>query len=252
MPMKYFLPFLFLTLLFVSTVHSCKKEKEQTVLDMGYSYFPDQQGTYVIYDVDSFFYNDFTDHIDTFKFQLKEKVESIFPDNENRPTMRIEQYVRFYNPKIPYSSIPWKLRNVWTANRTVTTAERVEENIRFTKLIFPVEAKLSWNGNARNTFKALTYSYQYIDLPATVSNTHFDSVLQVTQQDVENVIIKKYYIEKYARNVGLVYKHVIDVESQPPTGVPDSVIIKWRDTPIMDRVDSGIQYIIKFNSSGHE
>lgn len=250
--MKYFLPFLFVITFFLSTVYSCKKDKEQTVLDMGYNYFPDKQGDYIVYDVDSFFYNDFTHHIDTFKFQLKEKIESFFVDNENRPTMRIERYTRSYDPKKPYSSIPWKLRDAWSANKTAGMAEKVEENVRFVKLIFPVVAKSSWNGNAKNNLSPLNYSYFSVDLPATVGNTHFDSVLQVTQQDALTVISKKYYIEKYARNFGLIFKHVIDVESQPDPTWPDSVVKKWRDTPIMDRVDSGIQYIVKFNSYGHE
>ncbi|HRG51783.1 MAG TPA: hypothetical protein PLL00_03030 [Bacteroidia bacterium] len=250
--MKYFLPILFATIILLSTVYSCKKEKEQAAMDMGYAYFPDKQGDYIVYDVDSFFYNDFTDHIDTFKFQLKEKIESFFSDNENRPTMRLEQYIRLYDPKKPYSSIPWKLRNVWTANRTVNTAEKIEENVRFVKLIFPVTAKASWNGNAKNNLGHLNYSYYSVDLPATINNTRFDSVLQVTQQDDLTLISKKYYIEKYARNYGMIFKHVIDVESQPDPTWPDSVLFKWRNTPIMDRVDFGIQYIVKFNSYGHE
>src|SRR3954469_3673809 len=249
--MKYFFPLLIVSLLIISTFYSCKKDKEQEVVDMGYSYFPDQAGNYTVYDVDSFFYNDFTDHIDTFKFQLKEKIESIFQDNQNRPTMRIESYVRFYNPIVPYPSIPWKLRNVWTANLTTSTAEKVEENRRFIKLVFPVTTKSSWNGNAQNTLDPLNYSYLFVDLPRSIGKANFDSVLQVNQQDVTNLISKKFYIEKYARHVGLVYKHVIDVQSQPD-GVPDSLLPIWIATPIMKRVDAGIQYIMTINSYGHE
>jgi hypothetical protein len=249
--MKYFLAISFSFLLLLSAFFSCKKDQQEEIVDMGYSYFPQEAGNYIIYDVDSFYYNDFTKHIDTFKFQLKEKIESIFQDNENRPTMRIERYVRFYNPNIPYPSIPWKLRNVWTANRTVSTAERVEENIRFTKLIFPVTTRSSWNGNAQNTLEPLSYSYLFADLPRTIGKTKFDSVLQVNQRDELNLISKKFYIEKYARHVGLVHKHVIDVESQPD-GVPDSLLPDWIATPIMDRVDKGVQYILTINSYGHE
>ncbi len=232
------------------SIFSCKKDVLPAV-DMGYSYFPEEVGGYVVYDVDSFFYNDFSDHIDTFKFQLKEKVESVFTDNQGRPTLRVERYVRFYNPSKPYPSIPWKLRNVWTANRTTTTAERVEENIRYTKLIFPVSSKSSWNVNAQNTQTPVNYSYLFADLPRNIGSFAFDSVLQVNQQDETNLISKKFSIERYARDVGLVYKHVIDVQSQPD-GVPDSLLPVWIATPIMDRVDAGIQYIITVNSYGNE
>ncbi len=248
--MKYITPLFSIFIILACSIFSCKKEKKQA-LDMGYTYFPEKAGNFVIYDVDSFYYNDFSDHIDTFKFQLKEKVESVFPDNENRPTMRLERSVRFYNPKIPYSAIPWKLRNAWVSNLTATTAEKVEENIRYTRLVFPVSTKSPWNGNVRNTLPALNYSYFFIDLPQTIGKMTFDSVLQVNQQDETNLISKQLYIEKYANHVGLAYKQVIDVQSQPD-GVPDSLLAEWIATPIMQRVDSGIQYIMTINSYGNE
>lgn len=248
--MKYVIPIFSVIILFAAAASSCKKEKQEA-FDMGYSYFPDQKGNFIVYDVDSFYYNDFSDHIDTFKFQLKEKVESIFQDNQNRPTMRLERYVRFYDKLKPYPTIPWKLRNVWVANRTATTAEKVEENMRLTKLIFPVSTKSSWNGNMQNTDPSLSYSYFFVDVPRTIGAFAFDSVLQVNQQDETNLISKKFYIEKYVRHVGLAYKHVIDVQSQPD-GVPDSLLPIWIATPIMQRVDAGVQYIMTINSYGHE
>lgn len=247
--MKYATP-IFLIFLIIGSTYSCKKEKAQSV-DMGYTYFPNQVGHFVVYDVDSFYYNDFTDHVDTFKFQLKEKTESVFLDNQNRPTMRIERYVKYFDKTKPYPTLPWKLRNVWTANITNATAEKVEENIRYVKLIFPVSTKNSWNGNAQNTLDPVNYSYLYADLPRTIGKQNFDSVLQVNQQDETNLISKKFYIERYARHVGLIYKHVIDVQSQPD-GVPDSLLPIWIATPIMERVDAGIQYIITINSYGNE
>jgi hypothetical protein len=248
--MKYVVPIFSIIILFACSIFSCKKEK-QAAFDMGYSYFPDQAGNYVIYDVDSFYYNDFSDKVDTFKFQLKEKVESVFQDNQNRPTLRLERYVRFYDKFNPYPTLPWKLRNVWMANRTETTAEKVEENVRYTKLIFPVSNKSPWNGNIQNTEPAQNYTYFFVDVPKTIGKMAFDSVLQVNQQDETNLISKKFYIEKYAKHVGLAYKHVIDVQSQPD-GVPDSLLPEWIATPIMQRVDAGIQYIMTINSYGHE
>lgn len=248
--MKYITPIFFILLIGISSIYSCKKEKSQEV-DMGYSYFPDKVGSFVVYDVDSFFYNDFSDHIDTFKFQLKEKVESVFMDNQNRPTLRIERFVKFYDPKKPYSDIPWKIRNAWAANLTGSSAERVEENIRYVKLIFPVSSTASWNGNSQNTLEPVNYSYLFADQPLKIGKMAFDSVLQVNQQDETNLISKKFYIEKYARHVGLTYKHVIDVQSQPD-GVPDSLLPIWIATPIMNRVDAGIQYIVTINNYGNE
>ncbi len=248
--MKYFITLIFISFILTSSLFSCKKEKQQAA-DFGYSYFPEKVGSYVIYDVDSFFYNDFTDHIDTFKFQLKEKIQSVFSDNESRPTLRIERYIKKYDPYKPYPLITWKLRNVWVGNRTETTAEKVEENMRYIKLVFPVNGSSSWNGNAQNTADPWNYTYLFIDQPRTIGNLKLDSVLQVNQHDETNLIFKKYYIERYARHIGLVYKQVIDVQSQPD-GVPDSLLPIWIATPIMQRVDAGIQYSLTLNTYGNE
>jgi hypothetical protein len=232
-------------------IFSCKKEKAE-VIDMGYNYFPDQSGHYAVYDVDSFYYDDFTKHTDTFKFQLKEKIQATFLDNENRTTLRLERYVRYYNPLISYSALPWLLRNVWSENLTQTTAERVEENVRYVKLVFPVQQNKTWNGNASNTNNPLDYSFLFTDLSRKIGGITFDSVLQVNQQDEVNLIAKKYYIEKYARNVGLISKQVIDVVSQPSTSLTQAQLQAFYGTPIMQRVTSGTQYTYTINSYGIE
>lgn len=236
---------------------SCKKDNP-IVPDMGYNYFPDQLGRFVTYDVDSFYYDDFNERIDSFKFQLKEKIESIYTDNQNRPTIRLERYIKYrfikkgtytYNDTLAYNLKPWILKDVWTENRTSATAEKVEENVRFIKLVFPVKEKQIWNGNIQNTNDEWDYKYGFFDVPRTIGNNYFDSVLQVTQMEdkLPNLISRQYYIEQYARNVGLVYKQVIDVKSQNIHQIPNFFQI-----PIMNRVTSGFQFTMTVNSYGIE
>src|SRR3990167_8625748 len=95
---------LFFAFLLIAGIYSCKKDPSPA-LDLGYNYFPDAVGTYVVYNVDSIFYDDFnvnpSNHIspaDTFKFQLKEKIQSVYTDNEGRPALRLERYVKYYVP----------------------------------------------------------------------------------------------------------------------------------------------------------
>jgi hypothetical protein len=229
---------------------ACKKDASDP-LDLGYNYFPDDVGRYVVYNVDSFYYDDFNNRIDTTKFQLKEKIQSIFTDNQGRPAIRLERYVKYFNDTVPYASMSWQLRNVWTETKTKTTAEKVEENVRYVKLVFPVNETQRWDGNAQNTLGEETYKYNFFGFPRTVGNIHFDSVLQVDQQNEENLLTKKYYIEKYAKNVGLIYKQIIDVESQPD-GVADSLLSQFYSIPIMNRVDAGVNYTWTITSYGKE
>lgn len=230
-------------LIFISAIAlwaSCSKDSPVYILDEGYNYFPFEVGKYVIYDVDSIVHNDFTQTVDTFKYQVKEYYESMFLDNSGRNTMRIERYKRDFNDTITYASIPWSLSDVWEANLTKTTAEKVEENIRYVKLGFPIGGVKSWNGNAYNVLGEQNYIYKDINTPRTIGNMAFDSTLFVKQDSSENLIAKKIYNEIFAKNVGMVYKEIIDVQS-------DNIVA---GVPIMNRITSGVEYKMTFNSSG--
>jgi hypothetical protein len=257
--MKQIIGVLLFSAILSGAFFSCKKDENPSP-DMGYNYFPDKVGSYTVYNVDSFYYDDFSSPvtIDTFKFQLKEKIQSSYPDNQNRTTLRLERYIRNYNPAIPYSSLPWILKDVWAANRTTTTAEKVEENVRYVKLAFPVKEGQTWNGNAQNTNPEWDYTYQFFDQKRTIGGITFDSVLQVNQIVYQDLIQQRHYIEKYARNVGLVYKQVIDVESQPPnlSLIPlefqDDTLDSFYAKPILQRIDSGVIYSYTISSFGTE
>ena len=170
----YIAIFAFFVSVFCLLVVSCKHEVEAPS-DVGYSFFPAKTGSWIIYDVDSTEYDGFTHTVKKYSFQLKEKVESVFQDNQNRETMRIERYIK------ENDSIGWVLRNVWISNLTNTTAERVEENLRFVKLTFPVAAGKTWDGNVYNTLGEQEYSMKNIDKPFSISGKTYDSTLTVVQ-----------------------------------------------------------------------
>jgi hypothetical protein len=247
--MKQLSGIIIISIVLVCGIVSCKKD-QVTEPDMGYNYFPNGVGKYVIYDVDSFYYHSAA-IIDTFKFQLKEKIQSVYSDNEGRPTLRLERYVKYYNDTVSYSAMPWIFRNVWAENRTATTAEKVEENIRYIKLNFAVKKGKSWNGNVQNTNGEMDYKYSFVDLSKNIAGNTFDSTLEVEQQSNLDLVEQQYYIEQYAKNVGLVYKRVIDVNSQPGS-LTGAALTAFLNTPILQRVTSGVQYTWTVNSFGTE
>ena len=199
----------------------CKKDSRVGLLDMKYEYFPLEVGNWVIYQVDSITYNDFytPPRIDTIKTQFKEVVESIFRDNEDRLTYRIERYRRYAD------TVPWTIHNVFTANLTESTAEILDDNLRFIKLVFPVNKGKSWKGNSYimaegeiSYLKNWRYEYSAVDVPEIIDTLSFDSTLTVLQQDQENLIEKDFFQEKYAKNVGLIYKKAIHLNKQSING----------------------------------
>lgn len=176
---------------------------------MGYNYFPVNIGHWVVYNVDSISYNDFTGEVDSFKFQMKEYVESVFADNEGNETYRLE---RFYRPD---DTSDWVLKNVWAINLTASNAQKVEENIRIVKLVFPVESGTKWNGNIYNNLGSQTYEYQNAGSTFQIGGFTFDSTVIVSQKDELTLISEKYEQEVYATQVGMIYKKYINLVKQP-------------------------------------
>ncbi len=192
---------------------SCKKEQQQSPVYMGYDYFPNNVGHYVIYRCDSIIANPLTPNVippfDTFHYQVKEVIDSIYLNNQGQLTQRIVRYKRT-DSTIPWSNI-LTIQKIWTGTLLTTMATRLEDNINYIKLVFPIKPSEQWNGNAMNTL-ALPGSYQYtaLNTPAVINGVRFDSTLTVMEVNNPSRIGNQYYYEQYAAGVGLVYREVID------------------------------------------
>lgn len=205
--MKYF-RFLFVIIIIPVFFSSCKKETAEPV-EMGYKYFPVNTGHWVIYNVDSISYNDFTGETDSFRYQIKEYVESVFIDNSGRTSQRLERYIRYSD------TADWIIKDVWFETLTASCAERVEENLRMVKLIFPVEESQTWDGNAYNTLGAQTYKFQDVHTPAVINNVSLDSTLTVIQKSSTTLISEDFQQEIYSVNIGMVYKKYVSLVKEP-------------------------------------
>lgn len=183
------------------TFFGCKSDKENTVKpNLNYNYAGLQTGNYIIYNVDSIFYDDFTATSDTFHFQIKEHLNATFTDLQGDPAYRIERFKKYPD------STHWELVDVWQSKITTTNYQKVEENDRFIKLIFPVRANKTWNGNNFNNLGEQIYEYTAVHQAENIGGIPFDSVATVTQINDVNLITENLFIEKFATNIGMVYQ----------------------------------------------
>jgi len=197
-----------LSLVILFSISSCKKEKTSSAFDMGYDYFPINTGHNVTYQVDSIFYDGFNaGKSDTFHFKVKELIESQFTDLQNRLAQRIERYRK------DNDTTDWYIKDVWFSNRTASAVEKVEENVRFVKLVFAVEDGKKWDGNIYNTQGEQSYKYTLLNEPYTVNGRTYDSTVTVIQKDEPTSISQDYQVEVYAKNIGLIYKHYLHLET---------------------------------------
>ncbi len=201
-----------LSVLWISLALAACKKQPYTI-DYKYAYFPLETGHTVVYEVDSIIYSPlYVDGRDTFHWLVREVVAGQFTDIEGRTAYRIERYIRQDTSK------PWQTGPVWYAVRNQTSAERVEENLRFIRLVFPPKAGETWQGNAyipsTDTFKfytGWTYRYDQVDVPATVNGLSFDSTLTIIEVDDENLLERRWSVAQYAKGIGLVYRELYNL-----------------------------------------
>jgi hypothetical protein len=195
--------------------NSCKKETGDPV-DIGMKYFPGNVGHWISYRVDSlvwdgFYYPDTAhpNYFKTYHYFIKEKVDSIYLDNQNRPTIILGRY------KKDSANMNWYSIAAWAVNITPSTVEKVEENVRFIKMVFPVVENKKWNGNAFNTMDEQFYKYKNCFDPYIVGTHSFDSTITVVQH-VDSIFVWAYkQTEVFAANVGMVYKRYRYIEYDP-------------------------------------
>jgi len=189
---------------------SCSKKKEEDYVEpyLGHDYAALEVGKYVVYDVDSFFYDDFNGMIDSSFYQIKEVIDSEFTDLEGDEAFKIIRYRK------ESDTTGWVLIDVWQSKLTTTNFQKVEENVRFVKLIFPINKNDTWNGNSLNNNESEEYDYTAVDQAETIGGNALSNVLTVLQFEEINLIEEKTFTEKYAKGIGLVYKKSVDLTKE--------------------------------------
>jgi len=195
--------------------HSCKKnEVLEADQSADFSFFPTQPGYWTEYEVDSIVHYDSDDFSDmdtaigSFHFFIREEFDTPYIDGENQTTAVINRYRRLSD------SLPWTYMNKWTANVNPHSAQKVEDNVRFVRLSFPIVSSASWNGNSYNYFPLEEYGYEDLYVPMQYGNLYFDSTITVIQNDFLSRINRIYKKEIYAAGTGLIYKQLDSVTTK--------------------------------------
>lgn len=180
---------------------TCKKTENIAPQPIDKTYYPMNINDETIYFVEFIKIDNPINLYDTQQYYLKERIESMYYDETGNPIYRIERYKR------SDTLFNWELTDVWFSQYYHNQAHKVEENIRYVKLVFPVAKRLKWDGNAMNTLETQMYEIDTIDKPWK----NFDSTLVVIQQNKETMIDKYFDYERYAKHKGLIEKISIHI-----------------------------------------
>lgn len=217
---KKFLPALLIAALCTVVIYSCTKTSEKKYgTNYGEGYYPLQFGRYVVYDVDSFIWDDFQCVKTKHHYQLRYSIVDTFRDNQNRISYKMDVHIR------KQDTLTWNMHRVIYVTPTTTHLEYVEENLRFIKLAYPVAEGATWKGNAMISpldqdyqyFQDWDYTYSGFGKPFNNGFVNFDNTITVSEVDEllndpesmpNNYAYKTFAKEVYGWDVGMVYREI--------------------------------------------
>ncbi|MEM7163258.1 MAG: hypothetical protein AAF487_12550 [Bacteroidota bacterium] len=205
----------------------------------GYDYFPLEEGNWIAYQVDSTVHDDDLGIHESFTYQVKELVDSAFTDNEGEQAFMLKRFKRATD------TLPWVLSDVWTTKRNAFRAERVEENVRLIRLVFPARPDKEWNTNAENTREEWESEIVEVGNSSSIDGNSFQDVCEVLIHENLNAIEGEIAEAIYARDIGLIYFRLDTVRFN---GFYPGIGQNWSDSLI----DIGREFEMRYLEHGVE
>ena len=224
--------------LFSFILFSCTKKTEIYQTESISDYLPTIVGKYIIYRIDSTVYPNFGTTTEVHSHQMKFVVDAQITDNLGRPSFRVYRYIR--DTAGTQSWVPVYNTSTLLITPTSDQIELVEDNLRFIKLHAPVTDGFSWKGNAYLPYDPYSslysfanddemqdwdFNYDHFDNSFSYLGNNYSNVYTIEEDNeslnfpVTNANSYGYInraVEKYSKNLGLVYREYQMVEHQPP------------------------------------
>lgn len=218
---------------------SCKKVTERITDEPLSDYIPLQSGKYITYRIDSTIFTNFGRNVEIHSYQVKHIIDSQITDNLGRPSFRIFRYTRD-----TAGTQPWVPTGSYFITPQTTDVELIEDNLRFLKMILPIKQGTTWKGNTYlppGPYETLynfsidggmqdwNFIYDHFDSTLSFAGNNYSNVWTIEEAgDSINVPITNTNayasltraVEKYSKNIGLVYREYTLWEYQPNTGGP--------------------------------
>lgn len=213
----------------ISLGMSCqsKSEFEEAKPRLGNDYLPLNIGKFIEYEVDSIIYdpqNNNTIKIDTIHFVSRDVITDSLRDATGQKIYTIEHFERKDTTQL------WQIKRVWSAAQLTDYITRTEENLRYLKIPQFFEEKTTWNAHIfinsdleikvadeviQPFSKKWTFNIETFGKSETINRLNFENVLTIKGQTDPRIFNeRRYTLEKYAKNIGLIYKELYILDSQ--------------------------------------
>lgn len=202
--MRVLIKYLFISVVGVFLLNGCGTDTlEPDISRLGFTYFPLEKGLFRIYDVEDITFSVLGN--DTSYYQLKEQVVDSFLNQNQAFTYILHRSTRINN------SQSWSIDSVWTTRRTSWQAIKVENNVPFIKLSFPVKLDSVWDGNALNGKEKDEYIITELFVNQSINGQDLPTI-RVSQEEQDDIITRNIRNEVYGEDIGLIEKTNIAIE----------------------------------------
>ena len=205
-----------LILLLLIGIFGCKETESPR--PFGRESFPIQLGRQWTYDVDSFYFNPFTETTDSFSFRIRKTVEQeiLGGDMETKYLARYERLDTSGN---------WVFEAFAEIRKTDVRVTEEYENQAIVKLVFPIADRKSWDGNQANALDADLFRYRNVESPFNVAGKLYPTTVTVEQEKDSNFFQVFDRQEVFAENIGMIYKK--DEQTEIQFDVKEGYFVAW-------------------------
>ncbi|WP_051663876.1 hypothetical protein [Dyadobacter crusticola] len=184
-------------MLFVSlSLAACDGDKAEPVDT--YQYYPLEVGRYAIYDVREEIYSTGQANPVIKNWQEKDQIERVSTNAEGISTYTYSRSTRN------------KAGEYWTKVKEFAVQKFPDkiltniDNQTFFSMAFPIDMRMSWNGNIYNNLDAEDYHYEDLGQSAKIGDQTFNNVLNVVERNDSSIINRYIGIKQYGLGVGLI------------------------------------------------
>ncbi len=219
-----------------SLFFSCNEKEEFTTETLA-DYLPLSVGKYITYRIDSMVFTNFGRNTEIHKYQVKHEVNALITDNLGRPAYRIFRFIRD-----TAGLQSWQPAGTYYITPLDDQVEISEDNLRFIKLHMPFREGFTWKGNKylpSDPYGSIfnfsnddnmsdwdfyydgqpgSFTYKGINYPNVYSIEEVDEAFNVPISSPTSYAARSRSVEKYQKNIGLVYREYELWEYQPNTG----------------------------------
>jgi hypothetical protein len=217
--------FQWVSLLGLLVLASCKNETLPPV-SLEPSVYSLQPGNEFVYQVDSIHYNDFSNRIDTFRFQMRERVDSVIEQSSSTKKIRI------FQESLDPSTQSWNPISTVLVTYAPGVVRTTEDNNQFIRLILPIYEGNSWKGNVltNNDPWNNDWEYYYYDVwrSKEINGRNFDSTVSVNWVESTTFIDEMLGEETYAQGIGRIYRRFKNIRFKTNGNIESGTDVTWK------------------------